>query len=198
MSSESQPNPDDVLLLLDRARRDTFRRIGCLFTPDAEGRARDRGTVAFVEFSGGKFLLTARHIITDRAHPEASAVIALVPSDLPDVPLDRSSVPRATEFHLAPSESVVWADPKLDIALLRPPTDLVASGAVRWFDGEEGARATANMIRQKWKAADTAGTPLACWAFGFPNMGNVPHEPSRIEILAAVPVPAYITAMDSL
>jgi hypothetical protein len=197
MSDQPQLNPEDVSLILDRARRETFSRIGCLYTPDAEGLARGRGTVAFVEFPSGKFLLTARHIITERSHPEEPAVIALVPSDVPDVALDRSSVPQATEFRLVPRESVVWADPKLDVALLRPPGDLVASDAIKWFDGEQGLTTMARIVRRKWKAAETDGAPLACWAFGFPNMGNVPHAASKIEILAAVPVPAYITVMDS-
>ena len=198
MNGPPKSESEQVSLLLDRARKDTFSRIGCLYTPDAEGLARDRGTVTFVEFPTGKFVLTARHIIRDRADPDAPAVIALLPSDLPDVALDRSSVPRAAEFHIVPRGCLIWEDEKLDIALLRPPADLIASSTISWFDGEEAMRTMANIVRQKWKAADADGAPLACWAVGFPNMGNIKHQASKIEILAAIPVPAYISVMDPL
>lgn len=195
--TSAPPGPtSDQLFRISAARKEVFSRIGCLYGIGPAGEAVDRGTVAFIQLAERKLLITAHHVIAERKFPNARCVVSLVPPEPIEAPMMNSVVRKAAEFEIVLGHATVWADEGMDIAVLTPPEGLLSSPAARWFDADLCAMATTRTVRTKWKAAYDEGAPLSCEAFGFPNMGHVVNIDQKVDLLSAIPIPAFITAMN--
>lgn len=176
-------NGGDVPLFFSSHSRDLLRHCAAIVTKGDDGRVIAKGTATFAMLGDRRFVLTAKHV-TDVLAP--AATLLLPPTESTGEALVGVAKP-PLEFNWACAP--VWASDALDVAIVEPPP--FDPSLVRWFDLAK-CHPTATGVRAIWRnySSDESSLPFALC--GYPDFGHLRDEGRRFEILAALPLFAYI------
>jgi hypothetical protein len=187
--------PDQFVAIFSAAARDLSNHYGCIQALEEDGRVADKATVTFVELDGRRVLLTNKHVVTGLSKLELPCVVSVAQLDLAGRPVDRKAADPVV-FRIDISRTI-WSWDEMDVAALPATEEMLKAREPRWFDANRGAE-VATTTRKLWRRLnelpEKGSLPLGI--FGFPKFGHVVLPQERIEILSALPVPAYITELD--
>jgi hypothetical protein len=173
--------------------RRVLNHYGCILAVDEDGRAVAKGTGVFVEVEGEKMVVTARHVVTADAMLKRTTYIMLPRLGEDGLAVvGRETIPRLFPFDL---RSPVWTSAALDVAFLRAGEELTRAPEAKFFSATQHLKTTA-VLRTKWKQYESATTSLPYFVLGFPNFGHIVKEESKIELLSALPLPAYVAKLE--
>jgi hypothetical protein len=178
--------------------REPLQRLGtfygCLVSVGQDNRSIAKGTAIFVKVAGIPFMVTARHVVTAGLMAAGRPHLMLSRLDADGRALHGvEHVPRIMEVEI--DSSLVWASQSLDVAILKAPQVLVEADEACFFDGLAHA-ATVSRLRTFWRRTATEDLSLPYFVLGFPNFGHLVDEQDRVELLSAIPLPAYISHLD--
>jgi len=179
--------------LCEEGLRSALRHYGWLVARDADGRVIKSGTATCFSIEDNRFLLTAEHVVEGLLESGGPTfLLAFTRSRVAMATHGTIMRPEDFPIDLGPPATVVRL-PELDVAVLKPPRNILSSESIRWFDGVAQERAAAAM-RQ---AHEERGGIIQLIVVGFPNLARLEVPEQRLQLAANRPVLTTLRSIDA-
>jgi hypothetical protein len=174
---------DDMPRFFNAHSRELLGHCAAIVAKGGDGRVIAKGTATFAMLGDRRFVLTAKHV-TDELMPNATL---LLPPTMPngEAIVGSAKPPAEVDWVCKP----LWASDALDVAIVEPPA--FDPTLVTWFD-LASSHPRAQKVREVWRqySSDESSLPFALC--GYPDYGHLRDEDACLELLAALPLFAYI------
>lgn len=174
-------------------------RLGLVALLDERACLSAKGTAVFTKVGEQFLVLTARHVVRVEADNDNSLQRTFTPLRVRLMVFPRTGGIKASVipigFDLTEAD-ICWEDWRLDVIAFRAPTSLTASGLCHFEDGDSDAKIAAK-VRERCAVQNDEQNSLATFVIGFPNITHHVDEATKLESLGLLPLPAYVTAIES-